>query len=166
MLATHTLIVVMLVLNVFEAAGEQGRSVSENLRQRIEQLPTKLTQLYRAKEKDLAGSTTSMTDGLVSISNGLLEDAVVLQAFVTEQQPDKVRIEIRRDLEAIVRGVDYERHAEGWGGTITTIEAAAAALRHVENLISFYVTRIFEKDQSFKLENWYAAWRKASKRDS
>jgi hypothetical protein len=166
MLATRTLIVVMLFLNVFEATGGQGGSVPDNLRQRIEQLPTKLTQLYRAKEKDLAGSTASMTDGLVSISNGLLEDAVTLQSFVTGQQPDKLRTEIRRDQEAIARSVDYERHAEGWGGTITTIEAAAAALRHVENLISFYVTRIFEKDQSFKLESWYAAWRKASKRDS
>src|SRR5258706_12772222 len=164
MLATRTLIVVMLLLNVFEAAGGQGRSVPDNRRQRIEQLPTKLTQLYRAKEKDLAGSTASMTDGLVSISNGLLEDAVVLQAFVTGQQPDKVRTEIRRDQEAIARSVNYERNAEGWGGTITTIEAAAVALTHIENLISFYVTRIFEKDQSFDLEQWQTAWRKAANR--
>jgi len=131
----------MLVLNGFEAAADQGRSVPDNLRQRIEQLPTKLTQLYRSKEK------------------------VALQAFVTEQQPDKVRTEIRRDQEAIARSVDYERNAEGWGGTISSIEAASATLTHVENLISFYVTRIFKKDHSFNLENWHVAWRKASKRD-
>ena len=164
MLAIRALIVVV-VFNVFEADADQARSVPDNLRHRIEQLPTKLTQLYRAKEKDLAGSTISMTEGLVSISNGLIEDAVVLQAFVTEQQPDKVRTEIRRDQEAIARSVDYERNGEGWGGTITSIEAASATLTHVENLISFYVTRIFEKDHSFNLENWYVAWRKASKRD-
>ncbi len=149
-----------------EAHAGQSGSVPDSLRRRIEQLPVKLTQLYRGKEKDLAGTTISMTEALASISNGLLEDAVVLQAFVTGQQPDKVRMEIRRDQEAIARSVDYERNAEGWGGTMTTIESAAADLRHVENLISFYVTRIFEKDQSFKLENWYVAWRKAAKRDT
>ncbi len=76
-----------------------------------------------------------------------------------------MRAEIRRDQEAIARSVDYERNAEGWGGTITTIEAAGAALTHVENLISFYVTRIFENDKSFNLENWYLVWRKAAKRE-
>lgn len=106
-----------------------------------------------------------MTDGLVSISTALLEDAVVLQAFVTNQQPGKIRAEILRDQEAIGRSVYYERNAEGWGGTITTIEAAEARLQHVEHLISFYVSQIFEKDQSFNLKNWVAAWRKASKRD-
>jgi hypothetical protein len=149
---------------LFESAADQGRSVPDNLRHRIEQLPAKLTQLYRAKEKDLAGSTTSMAGGLVGISNGLLEDAVALQTFVTGQQADKLRTEIRRDQEAIARSVDYERNAEGWGGTITSIEAAAVALTHVENLISFYVTRIFEKDQSFDLQKWYTDWRKAANR--
>lgn len=154
MLATATLIVLMLVLNVFEAAGGQDGFVPDNLRHRIEQLPTKLTQLYRAKERGLTGSTASMTDGLVSISNGLLEDAIVLQSSVTGQQPDKVRTEIQRDQEAIARSIDYKRNVGGWGGTITNIEAAAAALTYIENLISFYVTRIFEKDPTFNLENW------------
>lgn len=81
----------MLVLNGCEAAAGQARSVPDNLRRRIDQLPIKLTQLYHAKEKDLAGTTASMTEGLLAISDGLLEDAVALQAFVTGRQADKVR---------------------------------------------------------------------------
>lgn len=165
MFRTYILIVFMFVFSVFEAGAGQDTAVPDSLRRRIERLPAKLTQLYSTKEKDLAGTTVSMTDGLVSISNGLLEDAVALQAFVKKQQPDKVRIEIRRDQEAIWRSVQYERNAEGSGGSIATIDAAAAALRHIENLISFYVTRVFQNDPSFKLDNWHAAWRKASKRD-
>jgi hypothetical protein len=165
MALTSRLAALILILTVIDSPAGQARSVPDSLRHRIEQLPTKLTQLYRANEENLAGSTRSMTDGLMTISNALLEDAVVLQAFITDQQPDKIRAEIPRDQEAIGRSVYYERHAEGWGGTITSIEAAEARLQHLENLISFSVTQIFEMDQSFNLKNWYAAWRKASKPD-
>ena len=98
-------------------------------------------------------------------AHGLMHMLIRNAWLLAAQQPDKVRTEIRRDQEAIARSVDYERNAEGWGGTISSIEAASATLTHVENLISFYVTRIFKKDHSFNLENWHVAWRKASKRD-
>jgi len=165
MLAIRTLIGFILVFSVGTVAAGQSRSVPNRLRQRIEKLPEKLTQLYRAKEQDLAGSTISMTEALMSIADGLLDDAVTLQSFVTGEQPDRVRIEIQRDQEAIGKSVYIERNAEGWGGTMTSIESAAARLRHVENVISFYVTQTLEKDNSFKLNNWHAAWRKAAKRE-
>ena len=47
-----------------------------------------------------------MTEALVNISDGLLDDAVALQSFVTGQQAEKVRAEIRREQEAIARSVD------------------------------------------------------------
>ena len=165
MLATRPLIAFLLVFSVGTAAAGQSRYVPDSLRQRIEKLPEKLAQLYRAKEQDLLGSTMSMTEALMSIADGLLDDAVTLQAFATGERPDKVRIEIQRDQEEIGRSVYIERNAERWGGTMTSIESAAARLRHVENLISFYVTQTLEKDKSFNLDNWYAAWRKAAKRD-
>jgi hypothetical protein len=62
--------------------------------------------------------------------------------------------------------VDYERNSEGWGGTIARIDAAEAALTHIENLMSFYVTRVYDNDPSFELQKWYMAWRKAAKRDN
>jgi len=156
---------VIFIVAVVEAHAAQSRSIPDSLRHRIEHLPLKLTELYRAKEMDLAGSTMSMTKALVSISDELLDDAVVLQVFVTGQSPENVRAEIRRDREALARSVDYERNAEGWGGTITGIEASATGLTHVENLISFYVTRIFDNDHLFKLKNWHVEWGKASKQN-
>jgi len=161
-----TIILLALLLGTFKTVGAETRSVPADLRQRIVKLPAKLSELYRTREIDLSGSTVSMAEALDGISNGLLEDAVVLQAFVTGQTADQVRREIQRDQEAIARGIDYKRNAEGWGGSITVIKAADAALTHVENLISYYVTRIFEKDESFDIKNWYIAWRKAAKRNN
>ena len=165
MALTSRFIAVIFILGVVETHAGQSRSVPDNLRRRVERLPMKLTALYHTKESALAGTTISMANALVSISDGLLDNAVILQAFVTGQQPEKVRAEIRRDREALARNVVYERNAEAWGGTMNTIDAAAAGLGHVENLISFNVTLIFENDRSFNLENWYTAWRKASKRN-
>ncbi len=95
MAITSRLVAVIFILGVVETHAGQSRSVPDSLRRRVEQLPMKLTALYSAKEIDLAGTTISMTEALVSISDGLLDDAVILQAFVTGQQPEKVRAQFQ-----------------------------------------------------------------------
>jgi hypothetical protein len=56
-----------------------------------------------------------MTKGLVSISTGLLEDAVILQTFVTGQKPDEVEgrfREIRRRLQEALTMNEMQRDGE------------------------------------------------------
>ena len=120
-------------------------------------MPQKRFRLYKAQAGMLAGSTLDMVSGLSFIEEALIEDVVVFQVHLKGDNADSARAKIKRDLEGIHSYIWISRNKRGWGGTITQVEVWAARVEHVENLVSYYVTELFEGEATI-LDEWYADW--------
>ena len=148
----------ILLLSLFLTSLLHGVSVGE----RISSLPEKAERLFKQSEK-LLGSpvTTDMTSGLQRVSGGLLKDAIALEIHRDNSlSHDQVRFKILRDMEGAGNVIFFERHAEGFGGTMTRILEEGAKLDYLKNRIAFNVTQIREKDEA-GLRIWHKRWNKA-----
>lgn len=122
-------------------------------------LPAKLQGLMKAQQEHLdSGVTMEMVQALHAVSDGLLPDLVLLEGGDKEGGGLD---EIQRDMAGVASAVYYRNHATGWGGTITTIEMAAAQLAYVETRLCHAVTNAFEEMDGFDLEAWHARWKAA-----
>jgi hypothetical protein len=133
-----------------------------SLGERMSSLPDKAERLFKQSEKLLGSPVTlDMVRGLQQIATGLLEDAIALEMHRDNSlSHDQVRFKILRDMEGAGNVIFFERHAEGFGGTITRILENEAKLDYLKNRIAFNVTRILEKDEA-GLRLWHKRWNKA-----
>jgi len=131
----------------------------ETLNRTAAALPAKLQGLMKAQKEHLdSGVTMEMVQALHAVSEGLLPDLVLLEGG--DKEGDGLD-EIQRDMAGVASAVYYRNHATGWGGTITTIEMAAAQLAYVETRLCHAVTNAFEEKDGFDLEAWHARWKAA-----
>ena len=125
----------------------------------VEALPGKLKALYEKNEEGFAGSTLAMSEAHAAVAEGVMPDLIMLGTKDgTAEEKESFKEQVETELIGVGARVYYENHAMGWGGTITTIEAAAARLAHVENRICYEVTRLYEEDKSFDLSAWHEKW--------
>lgn len=132
------------------------------LRELALKLPSEFSKLMAANEEKFAGSTAEMVEACSAVADGLVPSLVALEmADASEAEKAEFQKEVERDAQGIAAGVYYSRHATGWGGTITRIEAAAAYGAYIETRICHAVTQRFQDDKTFDLEGWHKKWAEA-----
>jgi len=125
-------------------------------------LPTKLSKLWDDNNEGFAGSTTQMVEAVHSVAAGLMPSLIVLEADEgSDAEKERKQSEIERDAQGIAAGIYYSRHATGWGGTMTRIEASIAYCEYVETRITHAVTRLFGDDETFGIDQWRKDWASA-----
>lgn len=135
------------------------RGDQEDLKKVAEGLPGKLQGLMKAHgERIDSGVTMEMVEGLQAVIDGLVPELVKLEGG---GKAGETMEEIERDMAGVGSAIYYRNHATGWGGTITTIEMAAAQLDYVETRLCHAVTNAFEEKDGFDLEAWQAKWKAA-----
>lgn len=144
------------LIPLVSSSGFAGPAEMKSL---VESLPAKLKALYEKNEKGFAGSTVAMAEACGAVAEGVMPDLVALEADgATAEEKKEFQEKVETELAGVGAAVFYENHATGWGGTITTIEVAAARLAHMENRIAFAVTKLYEEDDSFDLSAWHDKW--------
>ncbi len=124
----------------------------------VERLPTIRKKALRDTAKLREGSTVDMVDAAVKVRLALLPQLVSLEAALNKESEEKTKQVIERDLEAIARDADIRGHAEGWGGTSVTVDAAWVVVTHLERRISWCVWQLMRDQESFDLEHWLECW--------
>jgi len=132
----------------------------KKLREMVEALPERLTQLLKENEKGFGGSTLAMTNASIAVGHGLIPAMVALvrEEEWTEEDESRFVEEIKTNAQGVAADMSYSRQATGSGGTIVRIEAAVAYRTHIETRLCYHVTRRFESDNTFDLEKWHKRW--------
>ena len=125
----------------------------------VDRLPQVRAKALSETSELRAGNTTEMADAASIIQDRLLPSIVVLEAKLRDQAEAVVRERIERDLEAIARDAQIRGHADGWGGTLVTVDAAWAIVAHLEARASWCVWQLMEDDADFDFSAWKQRWK-------
>lgn len=132
----------------------------------IDRLPAVRKQALRETVTLRGGNNADMVDAAIKVRKALLPSLVILEAALTKQNAPETQKLIERDLEAIERAEHIRGHAEGWGGAQVKVDAAWAAVEHVESRVSWCVWQLMQNRKNLVFDDWLNRWAESSEAGS
>lgn len=131
---------------------------AEDVVKTIERLPAVREQVLQDTAKLREGSTMETVEAAAKVRVALLPLLVQLEAALNKATGKATLQVIERDLEAIARDAHIRGHAQGWGGTVVTVEAAWAVVEHMESRVSWCVWQLMQDRDNFEFDDWLERW--------